>query len=186
MCIDKTIIESSLTHSRPEPKGEQPTERTCRGALKDRPLYLKNRVNGTEDVPDTPLRLSHPCAAVPIFTPEQEKARQEAKAGKLGIKFDDAPDKLRWDLMPWREAEQVVEILTLGAIKYADDNWQYVAHPRRRYFAAAMRHFIKWFMGQKFDKETGKNHLAHALCCIMFLLWNDNENENKSEDENNK
>jgi hypothetical protein len=120
------------------------------------------------------------------FTPEQEEARKAAKAGKLGIKFDDDPDKLRWDLMPWREAEQIVEILTIGANKYADDNWKYIPNLRRRYFAAAMRHFIKWFMGFKYDKETKKNHLAHALCCIMFLLWQDNENENKKDDENNK
>lgn len=112
------------------------------------------------------------------FTPEQEKARQEAKAGKLGIKFDDDPEKLRWDLLPWREVEQVVEILTLGAFKYADNNWQHVPNRRNRYFAAAMRHFSKWFMGQQLDKESKKNHLAHALCCILFLLWDDNETEN--------
>jgi hypothetical protein len=144
MCIDKTIIESSLT------------------------------------------AVPQPTVSTMSFTPEQEEARKAAKEGKLGIKFDDDPDKLRWDLMPWREAEQVVEILTFGAIKYADDNWKYVSHSRRRYFAAAMRHFIKWFMGQKYDKDSGKNHLAHALCCIMFLLYFDNENENKKDDENNK
>lgn len=185
MCIDKTITESALTHSRPEPEGEQPTERTCRDVLKDRPLYLRNRVHGTETenipsagqhvyAPGQPLGLSNPCAAVPIFTPEQEKARQEAKAGKLGIKFDG--QKLRWDLLPYREVEQVVDILTYGAEKYADGNWMQVPENRKRYFAAAMRHLTKWFMGERLDEESGRNHLAHALCCILFLLWKDNEN----------
>jgi hypothetical protein len=140
--MENEDLTKSMTHSRPEPLGNPPSEREM------------------------------------SFTPEQEKARQAAMNGEMGIKFDDDPEKLRWDLMPWREAEQVVEILTLGAAKYADDNWKYVPHSRRRYFAAAMRHLIKWFMGQKFDKESGKNHLAHVVCCIMFLLWQDNEDQN--------
>lgn len=115
------------------------------------------------------------------FTKEQEELRKKAKNGELGIKFDDDPEKLRWDLMPWREAEQVVEILTIGAIKYADDNWKHIPNLRRRCFSAAMRHFIKWFLGKRFDKETGKNHLAHALCCIMFLLWKDNQKDEPNE-----
>ena len=108
------------------------------------------------------------------LTPEQEKARQAAKNGKLGIKFDG--QKLRWDLLPYREVEEVVEILTFGAEKYADNNWQCVPNRRNRYYAAAMRHLVAWFMGERLDKESGKNHLAHALCCILFLLWDDNEN----------
>jgi hypothetical protein len=24
--------------------------------------------------------------------------------------------------------------------------------------------------GEKLDAETGKNHLAHAVCCLLFLL----------------
>jgi hypothetical protein len=112
------------------------------------------------------------------FTPEQEKARQAAKAGKLGIKFDDGPEKLRWDLLPWEEVEQVVKVLTLGASKYADHNWKFVPENRSRYFAAAMRHLVAWFKGEKLDKESGLNHLAHALCCVLFLLWKDNQDEN--------
>jgi hypothetical protein len=109
------------------------------------------------------------------FTPEQEKARQDAKNGKLGIKFDNGEDKLRWDLLPWEQVEKIVKILTLGAEKYADDNWKFVPNGRTRYFAAAQRHLVAWFKGEKFDKETSENHLAHALCCILFLLWKDDE-----------
>lgn len=111
------------------------------------------------------------------FTPEQEKARQEAKAGKLGIKFDNGSEKLRWDLLPWEEIEEVVKVLTLGAFKYADHNWKYVPENRKRYFAAAMRHLVAWFKGEKLDKESGLNHLAHAICCILFLLWRNNQDE---------
>jgi hypothetical protein len=108
-----------------------------------------------------------------IFTQEQEELRQKAKNGDLGIKFDD--ERNRWDLLPWREIEQVVKILTFGAKKYADDNWKYIPDLKKRYFAAAMRHLVAWQKGEMLDQESGENHLSHALCCILFLLWDDNQ-----------
>jgi len=107
------------------------------------------------------------------FTKEQEELRQKAKNGDLGIKFDD--ERNRWDLLPWREIEQVVKILTFGAKKYADDNWKYIPDLKKRYFAAAMRHLVAWQKGEMLDQESGENHLSHALCCILFLLWDDNQ-----------
>ena len=79
-------------------------------------------------------------------------------------------DKARWDLLPWDAAGQVVEVLTFGARKYAPDNWKRVPEPQDRYFAAAMRHIVAWRNGQQDDPETGLPHLAHATCCLMFLL----------------
>jgi hypothetical protein len=90
----------------------------------------------------------------------------------VGRKFDG--DKLRYDLLPWREIEQVVKVLTIGARKYDDNNWQKV-RPVSRYVGAAFRHFTAWLQGEKLDPETGVNHLAHAICCLLFLFWHDNE-----------
>ena len=52
-------------------------------------------------------------------------------------------------------------------------NWRYVENPQTRYYDAAMRHLLAWFEGEKNDEETGLNHLAHAGCDILFLLWFD-------------
>ena len=90
-----------------------------------------------------------------------------------GIKYDG--QKARWSLLPWREVKEVVEVLTLGSIKYADDNWKYVKPQPDRYFSAGMRHLTAWYSGEKKDPETGKSHLAHAICCFLFLMWFDNE-----------
>jgi len=38
-----------------------------------------------------------------------------------------------------------------------------------RVFGAAMRHLWAWWAGEDKDPETGLSHLAHALCCVMFL-----------------
>lgn len=88
-----------------------------------------------------------------------------------GVKYDQ--DKPRWDLLPMDEVEDVVRILTYGSKKYEDDNWMRVRPFRRRYFAAALRHLCKWRSGEITDKESGMPHLAHATCCLIFLLWGD-------------
>jgi len=84
-------------------------------------------------------------------------------------------EKPRWDLMPLRVLEEVVEVLTLGSKKYSDGNWQRVPNARRRYFAAALRHLTAWQAGEKTDRESGKNHLSHAMCCLIFLRWFDDQ-----------
>ena len=90
-----------------------------------------------------------------------------------GKKYDS--DKARWDLLPFKEVGEIVDILTFGASKYGANNWQKV-EPKSRYFAAAMRHLTAWFLGEKLDKESGLSHLAHAGCCILFLMYKDNNN----------
>jgi hypothetical protein len=82
--------------------------------------------------------------------------------------------KLRWSLLPFKEVADVVAVLTFGATKYDDDNWQKVPNHKDRYFSACMRHLTAWCGGEKNDSETGINHLAHAVCCLLFLMWFDN------------
>jgi hypothetical protein len=105
-----------------------------------------------------------------------------------GCKFDEG--KPRWNLLPTREIEEVVKVLTVGAEKYEDDNWKCVARSRERYFAAAMRHIIAWWHGEEQDTESGLHHLAHAICCLLFLMWFDHNGSPKfyeeSEDDNDK
>lgn len=86
-----------------------------------------------------------------------------------GLKFDS--DKERWDLLPLAPVKMIVHILTFGARKYAPNNWQKVDNPIERYYAAMMRHIVSWREGEKLDPESGKHHLAHAGCCLLFLLW---------------
>jgi len=78
-------------------------------------------------------------------------------------------DKLRYDLVPVKPLERIVEILTLGAKKYSDNNW--VKCPSlMRYYAAAQRHLNAWASGEDLDVESNKTHLAHAACCLMFMM----------------
>lgn len=95
--------------------------------------------------------------------------KKDVHSGK-GIKLDNG--KPRWELMPWKQLGQVTDILTFGADKYAPNNWKKVT-PMSRYVGAAFRHFTSWCEGEKTDKESGKSHLAHAICCLLFLMWAD-------------
>lgn len=90
-----------------------------------------------------------------------------------GRKDDSA--KRRYSLLPKGAVNSVVDVLEAGAIKYSVDNWQQVPNARTRYYDAAMRHIDAWFNGDLKDAETGLPHLAHAICCLMFLIWFDDE-----------
>lgn len=85
----------------------------------------------------------------------------------IGLKYD--REKLRYDLISPLALEALVEVLTYGAKKYADRNWER-GISWCRVFAALMRHLWAWFRGEEFDSESGLPHLAHAMCCVMFLL----------------
>lgn len=77
--------------------------------------------------------------------------------------------KPRMDLLPVVAIHEIAEVLTYGAKKYEDNNW--ARCPRwGRYVAALLRHVFAWMRGEDKDPETGFSHLAHAGCCVMFLL----------------
>ena len=85
--------------------------------------------------------------------------------------------KTRYDLVPWTAVEEMVKVLTFGAKKYDPDNWRYVPDAHDRYFAAALRHLVAYKRGEEKDKETNLSHLAHAMCCVAFILELDKEEE---------
>lgn len=64
----------------------------------------------------------------------------------------------------------VSRVLTFGAEKYARDAWQAVENAEVRYMDAALRHLNAHRRGELVDDESGESHLAHAACCILFML----------------
>jgi hypothetical protein len=81
----------------------------------------------------------------------------------------DDSEKIRLDLIPPELVFAVGSILTFGAVKYADRNWE-KGMKWGRVFGALMRHMWAWWRGDTCDPETGKSHLWHAACCITFLI----------------
>lgn len=98
---------------------------------------------------------------------EPRAAGWEAEQGQ-GMKFDQ--DKPRMDLLDAYATEELAKVLTFGAKKYAPHNWR-KGISYARLIAAALRHIYAFARGEDHDPETGLPHPAHAMCCMMFLIW---------------
>lgn len=96
--------------------------------------------------------------------------------GDIAGKKHDA-GKLRYDLVPVDAEAMVVQVLTFGAEKYGAENWRDVPDAHRRYYAAARRHLEAHRAGHVVDDESHQHHLAHAICCLVFMLQMDIERE---------
>ena len=99
---------------------------------------------------------------------KENMEKQIAEHGEdVGIKFDQ--DKIRMGLLPVRPLEDIAEVLTIGARKYDDHNWR-KGFDWSRVYDSLQRHLSDWKKGIDLDEETSKKHLAHAGCCLLFLL----------------
>lgn len=84
-----------------------------------------------------------------------------------GKKFDQG--KVGLHLLPFTGLLEVAKVLDFGAKKYDPWNWT-KGMAWSRLLGAAFRHLFKYATGEDKDEETGLSHLAHASCCILFLL----------------
>ena len=85
----------------------------------------------------------------------------------------------RWLLgeHPLQNLACTVDVLEFGARKYDLNNWQQVQNARQRYFDAMCRHIVAGARGQDMDTDSRLPHGAHALCCILFTIWFDIQEE---------
>ena len=82
-------------------------------------------------------------------------------------KFDDT--KPRMDLVPVSAIRALADVLTMGAKKHGERNWE-KGLVWGEVYGAAMRHILAWWHGEDLDAESGLCHLKHALCRIAFLI----------------
>jgi hypothetical protein len=82
-------------------------------------------------------------------------------------KFD--TQKSPMQLLPCDPLRQIADVLGFGAQKYKAHNWR-KGMEWSRLTGAAMRHLTAFNDGEDTDPESGISHLAHAGCCILFLL----------------
>lgn len=81
-------------------------------------------------------------------------------------------EKIRLDLLPTESLEEIAKVLTFGAKKYTDYNWT-KGLKWSRLLGATLRHLFAFMRGEDKDPESGISHLAHAGCCILFLLYHE-------------
>lgn len=83
------------------------------------------------------------------------------------IKHDQG--KSRIELLPFDALEEVAQVMTFGATKYGDRNWE-LGFKWTRLIGSTLRHLFAWSRGEDKDPESGLNHMAHAACNVLFLL----------------
>lgn len=125
--------------------------------------------------------MKNQSAQHPDWTPEEEEAMIKvssafaAQSPSKGRKFD--AGKLDYTLVPFEALDEIVKVLMFGAQKYERENWRHVDNAMQRYAAAAFRHLTAYSKGEANDPETGVSHLAHAGCCILFMLGVEKQHE---------
>lgn len=89
---------------------------------------------------------------------------------KKALTFDDGKPPLA--CLPWAGLREVAMVQLYGKRKYKDW-WNYKKGlEATRQASCAIRHIATWMDRDEFDKESGENHLAHAVCRLLFLLEN--------------
>lgn len=83
-----------------------------------------------------------------------------------GLRYNEG--KTRHDLVPQFAQQQYAKVLTKGAEKYAERNWE-LGMRWSKVTASLKRHLEAFEMGEDFDKETGLLHSAHIMCNAAFL-----------------
>jgi hypothetical protein len=91
-------------------------------------------------------------------------------------KFDNG--KPRVSLVEPKFILGIAEILTFGAEKYGVNNWK-EAKPEdiQRVKDALLRHQLAYIDGEKIDPESGKPHIYHIGCNLMFLDYFDRQDD---------
>jgi hypothetical protein len=93
-----------------------------------------------------------------------------------GTKHDQGKPDLT--LLDRTAMEEVVVVLGFGEKKYGRYNWKR-GIDKERLLAASLRHIMASNDGEKKDPESGRSHLAHAICGLMFALHFELKQENQ-------
>jgi hypothetical protein len=80
----------------------------------------------------------------------------------------DKIDKLRLDLVPPEMILSLGTVLTYGAQKYDDRNWE-KGIPYMDSYAASMRHLLQWASGVDIDDESGLQHIEQAALNLLMI-----------------
>ncbi len=84
--------------------------------------------------------------------------------------YDEGKPPLAW--LPWDGVDEVAMVQAYGHAKYKDFNNFRKGMEVSRNLSCAIRHIRAYMNGEDLDTESGRNHLAHACCRLLFVLQN--------------
>ena len=98
---------------------------------------------------------------------EQCKTKDMKHESKKNDRLD---NKLRWELLPLEDMEDIVKVYTAGAKKYGPNTWQNLPDGYQRYKAALFRHLVEYEKGNWLDPDTGCISLAQVAWNAIAML----------------
>lgn len=101
-----------------------------------------------------------------MIKPSQQTQSDVAAELGTGKRFNEG--KLRYDLVNPIALEGMVSILTHGAEKYGDRNWE-KGMKWSNVISSLKRHLAAIEKGEDYDQESGKLHIDHLQCNAHFL-----------------
>lgn len=147
-------------------------------------FYVKDHEDGCTEtyMVDGTYDRTDPCnSSLDLVSEIQDNAYTILEAGSTGtpINATEAPtegvarkydsSKVQLELLSVPAMMAIGEVMTFGARKYEAHNWR-KGFQWSRLLGAALRHLMAYMAGEDKDPESGLSHLAHAGCCVMFLL----------------
>lgn len=87
-----------------------------------------------------------------------------------GLRYDAGKNRL--DLIPPEWFWGLGVVMTQGAKKYEDRNWEQ-GMPWSKCWGPALRHAFKWLLGERYDEETGCHHLLMVAWNVLALFTYD-------------
>lgn len=136
-------------------------------------FFLDDRLCGLEDNPKYCYDMRKDWEYINYKLVEQCKPKEnemEQENKTEARKNDRLDDKLRWELLPLEDVEDIVRVYTAGAKKYGPDQWQNLPDGIKRYKAALLRHLVEFDKGNEIDEETGCRHLAQVAWNAIAML----------------
>lgn len=102
-------------------------------------------------------------------------AKKKVKKKSTGMKDTNPKDaaaakRLPLDLIPPRAMFWLSLGLYEGRWKYGRRNWITGGVRKSVYIGAAMRHLMKFAMGETYDPKSGVHHLGNAMACAAIML----------------
>lgn len=94
--------------------------------------------------------------------------------------------KLRWTLVHFDSLAPLVKVMEYGAVKYAPENWKKGLN-KKEILESLTRHLFALIDGEKYDQESGLEHIGHIMANAMFYSYFDNtDEENKTKEEGSR
>jgi dATP/dGTP diphosphohydrolase len=115
-----------------------------------------------------------------VFSAGFDRSNDLSEQIKIKIKeMDEAAKAKTYDegkaplaYLPWEGVKEVALVQAYGHAKYKDFNNFRKGMEIGRNLSCAIRHIAAYQEGQDLDLESGRNHLAHAACRLLFVLQN--------------